>query len=315
MNNHALKLVKEKGSISLKINNLVKSPEDEFGDKFMAQFYKKCKYYHKTQKGILRVSKYEFYSSKENRTKPLQKHDIEILNVDSYYDYPDPADDETSVWHLHFADDQAFSSRFTTPDSQEENLLMEMPLLYKACKSINEDKYSCILPTTWYKDGAYAWPTPVLFENVPQWADVDSENIELSKPILIEKKNNIISMKAPYGGKEKYSTGHIGYLCFTLFAGFGGINKQAIKSKVKNIEFHTGKWGCGNLHNNRELMILSQMCVASIMGFKKIYFHSVQKSSFENALKKFQELPEEFSYDFLVDYLDRQCYEKEYCPE
>ncbi len=54
MNNHALKLVKEKGSISFKVQDLIKMPEDEFTNLGKQSLYENSKAYHKKQKGILR---------------------------------------------------------------------------------------------------------------------------------------------------------------------------------------------------------------------------------------------------------------------
>lgn len=307
MNNHALKLVKEKGSVSLKTNDLIKKYEIFSDDLHDYDFYEKARYYHKQQRGILRISKYEFFPSKEHCTRALKKNPIEISEADSFYDYPE-AENNSAVWHLNFADDVAFGSVRTTPGSQEDILLKEMPLLYNASRCISEDCYSCIIPTTCYKDGGFTIPTPVLFENVPQWNEV--KNSAVIKTITRDKKNNIISMKAPNVLKKNYSAGNMGFLCYTLFAGLGGICKQTAKSKITEIEFHTGNWGCGNLHNNRELIYLSQMCVASIMGFKKIVFHKPEEVSFVTAREKFFSMPEKMSYDELVKYLLSQGYEK-----
>lgn len=312
MNNHALKLVKEKGSVSLKVHNLIKMPEDEFTNFGKQSLYENAKTYHKKQKGILRVSKYEFYSSKENRLAMLKKHPMEIQILEKGFEY-DEGDDSTKIWYMNFADKEAFDDRDTSGFKSLSDLqIMEMPLLYKVNRFLNTDPFVCISPTTFYKDGKFSCPTPVLFENVPQWVSMRDINVLKNNQIITrDKTNNIISMRAPYGNYDIYEQGHLNFLCQTLFAGFGGIIFQSAKSKVKNIELHTGNWGCGShFNNNKELIYLSQLIVASVMGIQKIYFHGVDKNAFDLAQKKFDAMGDEFSYQDFVLYLDEQNYKK-----
>lgn len=313
MNNHALKLVKEKASVSLKVHDLVKMPEDEFHNIKKQSLYEQAKYYHKTQKGILRISKYEFYSTKENRNSMLKKHDIEFSLNSHPFDYAESESADTKVWYMHFADRYAFLNRDTKTFGFEDIQIMNMPLLYKACKYILRDSYSCITPSTFYDDSGFHIPTPLLFEHVPQWYNIkNTEELEKNKPILTEKYNNIISMVAPFGIKNAYTERDLYFLCKTLIAGYGGIIEQGKKSKISRIELHTGNWGCGNaLNNNKELMYLAQMIAASVMGFKKLVFHGVSVTDYENALKKYNLLVDEFSFEQLVAYLLLQEYKKD----
>ena len=312
MNNHALKLIKEKGSVSLKVHDLIKMPEDEFTNLGKQNLYENAKSYHKKQKGILRVSKYEFYSSKENRLAMLKKNPMEIQIVEKGFDYAE-GDDSTKIWYMNFADKEAFDDRDTSGFKSLTDLqIMEMPLLYKVNRFLNTDSYVCISPTTYYMDGKLPCPTPIFFENVPQWVSMRDINVLKNNQIITrDKNNNIISMRALYCSSDVYERGHLYYLCRTLFAGFGGIISQAAKSKVKNIELHTGNWGCGNLfNNNKELIYLSQLIVASVMGIQKIYFHGIDKDVFDLAQKKYEALVDEFSYEELVSYLEAQNYKK-----
>lgn len=311
MNNYALKLVKEKGSVSLKVNNLYRFPEDEFHNLKKMELYEKGKRYHKSQKGIFRVSKFEFFSSKEKRLAMLKKHPVEISNVKNAFDYVE-GDADTKVWYMNFADKEAFDDRDTRSFSSLTDLqIMEMPLLYKANRFLNTDPYACITPTTYYMDGKLQCPTPVLFENVPQWF-VIKNTIEVEKNQIIsrDKKNNIIAMIAPCGSYEVYQKDHLYFLCSNLFAGFGGIIYQGIKSKVRKFELHTGNWGCGHFNNNKELIYLSQMIVASVMGIQKLCFHFADETAFTSAKSKYEKLIDEFNYEEIVSYLETQQYKK-----
>jgi len=312
MNNHALKLVKEKGSISLKVHDLVKMPEDVFSNRGKQNLYENAKAYHKKQNGILRVSKYEFYSTKDNRLSMLKKHPLEIQVLEKGFDYAE-GDDSKKIWYMNFTDKEAFNDRDTNGFSSLTDLqIMEMPLLYKVNRFLNTDHFACILPTSYYKDGNLIFPTPILFENVPQWVSIrDIRVISNNQIIKRDKTNNIISMRAPYTSSEVYERGHLYYLCQVLFAGFGGIISQATKSKVKKIELHTGNWGCGNqFKNNKELIYLSQMIAASVMGIEKICFHGVDSIALDEAKRKYEALVDEFSYEELVSYLEAQNYKK-----
>ena len=313
MNNHALKLVKEKGSISFKVQDLIKMPEDEFTNLGKQTLYENSKAYHKKQKGILRVSKYEFFSSKENRLAMLKKHPLEIQILEKGFEYIE-GDDSTKIWYTNFTDKEAFDNRDTPGFKSLTDLqIMEMPLLYKVNRFLNTDCFACISPTTYYKDGKHSCPTPVLFENVPQWVSVrDIHIIKNNQIITRDKTNNIISMQAVSCNSELYERKHLNYLCQTLFAGFGGIISQSRKSKVKNIELHMGNLECGSHYNNnnKELIYLSQLIVASIIGIQKIYFHCVDKDAFSQAQKKFEALEDEFSYEELVSYLESQNHKK-----
>ncbi len=311
MNNFALKLVKEKDCLSLKIHDLIKLPGTEFKNLKKQSLYEKGKYYHKNQRGMLRLSKYEFSSSEKYRNILLKKHDIEIFKVDSNFDYAQSKSPDQKIWYMNFSDKEIFTNWDSEASSLSDLQMIEMPLLHKVNQYLNSDNYSFFTPTTFYKDWKYTYPTPILLEKVPQWYEIKNPaDIEKRIPITMDKFNNLICMVAPNVVSGEYLEEHLYYLCATLFAGFGGIVGQGIKSKAKNIELHTGNWGCGNLGNAPELMYLSQMLVASIMGVKKIYFHRVDGEAFENAKRKFEVIVEEFSYEELVAYLLAQGYRK-----
>ncbi|MCR4735979.1 MAG: hypothetical protein K5829_13345 [Treponema sp.] len=309
MNNHALKLVKEKGSISLKVNKLIKLPDEDFHNLDKQFLYEQGRYCHRSQHGILRVSKYEFFSSFENRNILLKKHSIEIDKVDYLFDYAESTSEKTKIWYINFADRYAFNNKESRTYNMEHIQILNMPLLYKVSRVLLTDPYSCITSTTYYNDAKRIIPTPLLFENVPQWFDIkNTDDLKKNKVIQRDKYNNIISMVAPFTLDKEYTKENIYYLCKTLFAGLGGIVEQGKKSKIKDIEFHTGNWGCGLSCNNKELIYLSQMLVASIMGFKKIIFHAISDVDYENALKKYKVLVDEFSFEEMVSYLDSQNY-------
>ena len=168
-------------------------------------------------------------------------------------------------------------------------MIIEMPLLRKASIFLEQN----IQPTLRYKSQNQIWlPSPILFEGVPQWVSLYSGKI---KNITWDKTNNIISMMAPYGGQGLYSEKQILNLFLTLFSAFCGAIKRGKKDKTKKTEIHTGNWGCGNMRNNKELIYLSQIYVASILGIDKIVFHCIDQKLLNNAIEKWKTIPNNLS--------------------
>lgn len=310
MNNIGLKLCKERNYTSVRTNDLVKMEIDDFPSLEVQVLYEKGLYYHKRQNGIIKVSKYEFNSLKENRFRLLNKKKIQIDTNDGSYDYID-SEENKAVWYVNFAGDKVFSEMSESINSMEAVQLIEMPLLYNLCRSINNDFYCNLSTQTFYKDGKYVCPTPILFEKIPHWFEVISgQPLDKVKPVTKDKRNNIISMQAPYCKNEKYTRSDIDYLCQCLIAGFGGIMKQAKKSKISSVEIHTGNWGCGIYQNNPEVIYLSQMLAASLMGVDRIVFHKPDEDLFLSAKRKFCMIVDNFNYEELVAYIEGQNYSR-----
>lgn len=139
MNNHDLKLVREKGSISVKTKELLDYPEDELKNRQQQLLYESGKYIHRAQRGIIRISKYEFYSTKENRLTSLKKHDLEITSVPYTFDYFESTSGNTKIWYLNNASQEAYTYNRNDYDSLEKKHLLEMPLLYKINKFLKTD--------------------------------------------------------------------------------------------------------------------------------------------------------------------------------
>ncbi|MBO5117451.1 MAG: hypothetical protein J6C25_08105, partial [Treponema sp.] len=63
MNNLTHKFATETGFSSIRIQKLMDKsifPEEKFENEKKEKIYKEAKYYHKAQKGLLRISKYQF---------------------------------------------------------------------------------------------------------------------------------------------------------------------------------------------------------------------------------------------------------------
>lgn len=306
MNNLALKYAKELVFTSVRVQQLMDEklfPDEEFENQKKKEIYEEAKYYHKAQHGLVRISKYFFPESADTRRQYLKKHGVKLFFCEHGYDYgmaefEDPLGkqpSDTKIWQMNFASEKAFTEWGSEARSQEAAMIMEMPLLHKA--SIFLDQSGITDSSLLHKKNGTTIVTPILFEGVPQWVSLCNGQIKM---ITWDKTCNVISMMAPYGGDGLYKEKEIIFLLLTLFAGFGGIKKRGIKDKVQLTEIHTGNWGCGNFRNNKELIYLSQIYVADVLGIDTIVFHLADNQLMEKAIKKWKEIPDNLCFDEAV---------------
>lgn len=303
MNNLALKLSKEMVFTSVKVQQLMDEklfPDEEFENQKKKEIYEEAKYFHKNQHGLVRISKYVFPESANIQRKCLIKHGVQLSFCEHGYDYG-MADLEspirktssgTKIWQMNFASEKAFTEWGSESRSQEAAMVMEMPLLHKA--SLFLDQSGITDSSLLHKNGPVTILTPILFEGVPQWVSLCNGQIKM---ITWDKTNNVISMMAPYRGDGLYKEKEIIFLLLTLFAGFGGIKRRGIKDKVPLTEIHTGNWGCGNFRNNKELIYLSQIYVADVLGIDTIVFHLADNQLMEKAIEKWKKIPDNLCFD------------------
>lgn len=306
MNNLALKYAKEMVFTSVRVQQLMDEklfPDEEFENQKKKEIYEEAKYYHKAQHGLVRISKYFFPESADTRRQYLKKHGVKLFFCEHGYDYgmaefEDPLGkqpSDTKIWQMNFASEKAFTEWGSEARSQEAAMIMEMPLLHKA--SIFLDQSGITDSSLLHKKNGTTIVTPILFEGVPQWVSLCNGQMKM---ITWDKTCNVISMMAPYGGDGLYKEKEIIFLLLTLFAGFGGIKKRGIKDKVPLTEIHTGNWGCGNFRNNKELIYLSQIYVADVLGIDTIVFHLADNQLMEKAIEKWKEIPNSLCFDEAV---------------
>ena len=306
MNNLALKYAKELVFTSVRVQQLMDEklfPDEEFENQKKKEIYEEAKYYHKAQHGLVRISKYFFPESADTKRQYLKKHGVKLSFCKHGYDYGmaefedqlGKQHSDTKIWQMNFASEKAFTEWGSEARSQEAAMIMEMPLLHKA--SIFLDQNGITDSSLLHKKNGTTIVTPILFEGVPQWVSLCNGQMKM---ITWDKTNNVISMMAPYGGDGLYKEKEIIFLLLTLFAGFGGIKKRGIKDKVPLTEIHTGNWGCGNFRNNKELIYLSQIYVADVLGIDTIVFHLADNQLMEKAIEKWKEIPDNLCFDEAV---------------
>lgn len=309
MNNLGLKLCKEIGHVSVRVQELFNAPEDKFENTQKEKWYNYSKGYHKNQHGLIRISKYEYYETDHNNQILLKKHNIRIFTNNQNYDYAEPGNENERIWYMNFANADIFMERDSHEFSMEDEMVIDMPLLYKSAEYLESNPECGITRASTYRDEEkYYYPTPILIENIPQWGEYKSSKFT---PVEKDKFNNIVCIRPPFGMKETYSEGSLKFLVVSLIAGFGGIQKQGQKNKKTRTVLHTGNWGCGNLKNNKELVYLAQMFIADAMGIDELWFHLPDETIVKNAFEKYKALPEGMVLADFVSYLAEQNYHKE----
>lgn len=291
-------------SYTTKVQDLIKNYSPEYENEIKEEYYKTASYFHRYQKGVVKVSRWKF---DEERKTPLilEKHALEVLSEKNFYEYNQDDDDDTRFFWVNFADINLFDYDATDTFGQSERQTLEHPLLVALRNNLeildNED-FTCVTEEN-------KIPTPFVFENIPQWIQVCGKQLHTGFEIIQkDKKNNIIAMTAPYGGNGEYTKNQISYLLKTSLVAYSGACRQTYLSRRTQIVIHTGNWGCGNCGNNNELIYLIQILAASYTGVSSIIFHDIDEKALNEAKKKYSYIQDKISMKKLIKYLIEQKY-------
>lgn len=309
MNSNVLKASVCMGSISKKVQYLMKSYPPEFKSERKASFYESASSIHRRQNGIIKFSRWRF-AQERNAPLILKNKPVEVEGKNSFYDYSDKDTETSRVWYMNFSSPILFGDYEGDSFGQSQIQVLEHPLLGSVYKYLEKNKIPGFEPGT----TMYSKPTPFLIENVPYWIRVNTNPVvsidgkhydfygwkfaETSKSILSmgirqiqhEESNNIIAMSAPSCGRgnEEKMKNQIEMIIKTLLVGFGAAVKTTTISRKKDCIIHTGNWGCGTMGNDRELTYLLQILCAGFTGVKKIVFHGLSQED-EKILKSARE--------------------------
>lgn len=321
MKANARKAAKYLGKVSVKVQEFMKNYPPVFENKIKRDFFKSALFYHRKQHGIVKISRWT-YDTDQSELYDLQKLYLDIQNSPDFFSYEEGNDDE-KVWWLNFADEYLFGYYGSNLFAQDEIKTFEHPLLGSIVEFLDSKKIPEMDSLTEEKKRV----TPYLIEDIPQWINVNvnptlpngekgniygwkfaqnpREIIDRGVSIIQkDKKNNIIAMSAPSGGKGKYTTTQLIRLMKTTIVAFGAAVKTGKLERYKRTIIHTDNWGCGAFGNNQELMYLSQILAASLVGVDTLIFHSADSKILEQAKNKYQDLKAED----IIYFLEKQHY-------
>lgn len=305
MKNLALKYSKNIVRHSVKIQDLMNDnlySDEDLADEKKSESYHEAKYYHKRQRGLIRISKYKFDKQISTDRKILEKRGLVINIVDCGFTYEDVDTEDTKIWYMNFSDKKAFDYWNDGLKTLTSVQTVEMPLLRKASIFLEteDDSGSATIKSL----NGFSTATPILFERVPRWNNYIDKKII---PVTFDQWTNIISITSPWGGEGVYSIDQIIFLLTSLIAGFGGIIKSSMRDKKLYSEIHTGNWGCGIFRNNKELIYLAQIYVADVLGVKRLWFHNIDDDAMERAVEKWRSMPKIMSMvDVLIFFVEQK---------
>lgn len=317
------------GSISEKVQDLMKEFPPEYTSERKSDFYEEAAFIHRKQNGIIKLSRWRF--AYERKTPlGLEKSPVELEQTSAFFDYSDKDDSKRRVWYLNFADPKLFGYYDGDLFAQDEIQTFEHPLLGSIAEYLDKKAIPGFEPLTVVEKTK---PTPYLIENVPYWIKVNTSpvlkdgtsvniygrNFSYADPRAInaaitllqkEETNNIVAIAAPTSGNghDPYTKGQISFILKTLLVAFGAAAKLTTESKRRDCIIHTGNWGCGAFGNDKELIYTAQILCASVTGVKKLVFHGISAEDakiLEEANKKAFAVADGES---LVDYLFEQDY-------
>lgn len=205
-----------------------------------------------------------------------------------FFDYKPSDRDDLAVWHMNFANNDAFSSWGNSLFAQDEIQVAEHPALIALRMAATKSGISmfCI-------EGEE--PTPILITGVErrlsisttpsperpnglygnQFGRAQAEDVVAATTVLpLPGKTNLIVIEAPADGSGCYSEEEIGFILRTAFSGFAAAREMSLDSlQARDVCIHTGFWGCGAYGGNRVLMTLLQMIAADLAEVSQLVFH------------------------------------------
>jgi hypothetical protein len=206
------------------------------------------------------------------------------------FDYVLPSR-ETLPWYLNFAHYDLFCCYGSGLLAQDELQVAEHPALGSLREMLIARGIS---PLTVQDDQ----PTPILISGVERRCEIATDpndaqgrphglygNRFMAAPADVVARatraiepptvSNILAMEAPIGSGP-YSRAEIAFILRSALTGFTAVRVEAEgRLDERQIEVHTGYWGCGAYGGNRVLMALLQIIAASASGIDRLVFHTM----------------------------------------
>jgi hypothetical protein len=288
-------------------------------------------------KGQMRVSRWQSPKSPElwsNLGATSWNHQPVKTHVqDTAYEYGQNETKPSGMhWHINFADPHLFCAYGAAAFVQDEIQVAEHPVLGSLLEFLKMRNDPALLPLVLQNNQ----PTPILIENVPRQAAVDTEpdlekgivygvyggrfsrakHEEIQRAVTILRSptiSHLVAMAAIDSGQGLYTEQQLSFLLTTALTAFRAAKLSSERAE-KNCVIHTGFWGCGAFGGDRVLMAWLQLCAAKLAGVDSLVFYAFDengKKEWEKA-QRFQQaleakFPQTFSHKELMDsFLERR---------
>lgn len=231
------------------------------------------------------------------RPRPLNEHlnaaefRTRIEPRPGFFEYQPVTTPQTTVaWYLNFADPHLFGFYSGRLFAQDEMQVTEHPALGAVRETLAQ---SDVAPLTVEN----RLPTPVLVTGVERRCAIATEpNAAANRPsglygnrfsvapeeavrnatraIVPPTISNILAIAALPANSGEYTRDQILYILQTAVTGFSaaGIESERLQPSVREIQIHTGHWGCGAFGGNRVLMALLQILAAKLSEVNTLFF-------------------------------------------
>ncbi len=219
-----------------------------------------------------------------------------IVPKRGFFTYPEPsADDDTTHWHLNFADPFLFGYGEGSLLAQDELQITEHPCLASVAYAIESGLHGQGGLTRRTQEGGEA--TPVLIEGAPRRCSLDTTHLygdlfggastnqvqAATKVLNPPTRSNILALAALRPSFGEYTEEQIRELFMIAHAGSSAIVRRSGRATL-----HTGHWGCGAFGGNKGLVAAIQLLAAGTAGVERVCFwwgHTgLDHSSLEHAI-------------------------------
>lgn len=200
-----------------------------------------------------------------------------------FFSYSPPdANDDSTHWHMNFADPLVFGHGEGPLLAQDELQIVEHPILCSLGKAMESGTHGVEnLKRLTREDGQ---ATPVLVQGAPRrcrlltdrYAIYGDHFAQATEEILdkaVERidppqLSNILALSALPPNYAMYTMKQIAEMLGTAYAGFRAIVLQS----GGDVTLHTGHWGCGAYGGNKGLIAAIQILAAGMAGVSKMHY-------------------------------------------
>ena len=264
---------------SVKVQELIKNFPPEYQNASKRKYYEKAAYIHRHQKGIIKISRWQFADERKSPLELIQQATV-IENDPKFFDYSDNDTEDSRVFYLNFADPLLFGYYDTNLFAQDEIQTFEHPLLASVSEYLEAKKISGLEPLTEVKEHTndekhriLHIPTPYIIENVPYWIQVNTNPVlKNGKTANIYGRNFSIASK--YAESETESEDKL--IAREIFSRAFTLIEREEKHNILAMTAPNSGYG-NDLYTEQELILLLTCLLVGFGGAAKCTSESKKK--------------------------------------